>query len=239
MIKKILRWIILVLVMIVLVVSIDKMIESNKIENGNSNKTVVYVEEKSNNKDDALTVVDKYIRNDSTNRYDMYYILLREGFSDETMLYAINNTEEDWKEECLDYTKSILDKDQVSESGLIEQLTGKLYTREEIQYAMDNIEVDWNDEAVEFVEFCIGGGHSENSFRYQMFVAGFTKEEIDYAMNNVEIDYIEECYIRISYFMDINDCDEESARAELDSEGFLFEHINQAFNRRYAEERNR
>ena len=74
MIKKILRWIILVLVMIVLVVSIDKMIESNKIENGNSNKTVVYVEEKSNNKDDALTVVDKYIRNDSTNRYDMYYI---------------------------------------------------------------------------------------------------------------------------------------------------------------------
>jgi hypothetical protein len=200
------------------------------------NEVTYTVKEKSNNKDDALAVVDKYIRNDATSRYDLYYILLREDFAGPTIIYAIDNAEVNWKEECLDYAKALIKKDHISKSKLIGNLSDGLYTEEEIDYAMDNLNVDWKNEAVEFIKFCKGGGHSEESFIYQAFMAGFTREEVDYAMDNVEIDYVEECYIKISYYMDINDCDEESTRAELESEGFIFEHINQAFNRRRQEE---
>jgi len=190
------------------------------------------VEKYNDSKNDALEAAEKIVNENVTNRSDLYYKLVSEKFTEEAIMYAVENVNVDWNKECLEYADQILNKDYFSESRLILKLSDVNFNREEINYALDELNVDWKAEAVQCAKACRNEGFSPTSLRHNFYTIGFNKELVDYALSQVEYDYVSECEVRISYFMDMNDCNEEDTRWELEDDGFDKETIDKAFENR-------
>ena len=187
---------------------------------------------KSDSKEEALDAAKKIVDIEITNKYDLYYKLIPD-YTGEAALYAVENVDVDWNKECLEYADQIINKDYFSESQLIFKLSDVGFNREEINYALDELNVDWRAEAVQCAKACRNEGFSPTSLRYNFYTIGFDKELVDYALSQVEYDYVSECEVRISYFMDINDYNEEDTRWELEDDGFDKETIDKAFELRH------
>lgn len=222
------------LVMVVLVVLYAyKLGGTENIQNDDEILTPPTVVEKDNdNKEDALSAAESIVSENAISRYDLYYKLLFMDFTEEAIMYAVENVDVDWKEECVEFADYTVNKGYFSESELIFKLSDVCYDREEIDYALDTLNIDWKAEAVQCANACKDGGFSPVGLRQNFYTIGFDKELVDYALSTVDIDYVYQCEVRISYFMDMNDYNEEDTRWELKYDGFDEETINKAFENR-------
>lgn len=236
-IKKIMTFVLILFIVYIIAVAVDSIFLGDfQIINDITNDVPpIVIEEDNNNLDDALSSAKKYIDNEPMSRDKLYYALLQDNFSNEAILYALENIEVDWNAECVEYTEHILGKDYYSESSLIYELADEEYTRDEINNAIDTLNIDWQNEAVQCANACRLGGFSEIGIRINFYNLGFNEDLTNYALETVEYNYVEECETRISYFMDINDLDEESTRYELKADGFDEECIEKAFEMRNKE----
>ena len=235
------RWILLMYILVVILILFFIWNKNDstysELDEGEVETKEVYVI--NHDESEALEIVLNKIETENTSRRDINNdLIFNHHFSDSIVVRVICNSNVDWKEECLDYANNIIKTDKVSKSRLMFLLSEKDFTGDEIEYAIENVDVDWLEEAEQFVNFCIGGGHSETSLKSQMIYMGFTNEEINHAFNVIEIDYVEECVSSISYFMDINDLNEEDTRFELEEYGYSKDCINEAFEIRHEWEKN-
>ena len=87
----------------------------------------------------ALEKAESYLRYSSFSREGLIDQLEFEGFEANDILFAVDNVDVDWNEQCYKKAESYLKYSSFSKQGLIDQLKFEGFTDDQIAYAINKI----------------------------------------------------------------------------------------------------
>ncbi len=87
----------------------------------------------------ALREAESYLKHMAFSREGLIDQLEYEGYAEDDIIFAVDNVEVNWNEECYEDAQSYLDLMSFSKSGLMDQLEYEGYTYEQIQYAIEKV----------------------------------------------------------------------------------------------------
>ena len=87
----------------------------------------------------ALKKAESYLRYSAFSREGLIDQLEYEGFEESDIIFAVDNVDVDWNEECYEKAKSYLKYSSFSKQGLIDQLEYEGFTDDQIAYAIAKV----------------------------------------------------------------------------------------------------
>ena len=87
----------------------------------------------------ALEKAEDYLRYSAFSRQGLINQLEFEGFEENDIIFAVDNVEVDWNEQCYKKAKSYLQYSSFSKQGLIDQLEFEGFTDAQIAYAITKV----------------------------------------------------------------------------------------------------
>lgn len=129
----------LVIVTIAMVPSLDGSVDSQNVGREKENATDENVPQEYKK---ALKSAQNYLDMSGFSRRNLKVQLEFEGFSDDSVEYALDNLDVDWNEQALRSARVYYNDMSMSKEEVFTQLSsdgGEGYTREQAQYAVDNL----------------------------------------------------------------------------------------------------
>ncbi|MBE6535526.1 MAG: hypothetical protein E7677_02765 [Ruminococcaceae bacterium] len=87
----------------------------------------------------ALKKAESYLKYSNFSRQGLIDQLEYEGFEESDIIFAVDNVEVDWNEECYEKAQSYLKYSSFSKQGLIDQLEFEGFTDAQIAYAIKKV----------------------------------------------------------------------------------------------------
>ena len=87
----------------------------------------------------ALDKAKSYLKYSAFSREGLINQLDFEGFEEDDIIFAVDNVEVDWNEQCYEKAKSYLKYSSFSKQSLINQLEFEGFTDEQIAYAVEKV----------------------------------------------------------------------------------------------------
>ena len=186
----------------------------------------------------ALEKAEDYLRYSAFSREGLINQLEFEGFEENDIVFAVNNVEVDWNEQCYKKAKSYLRYSSFSKQGLIDQLEFEGFTDAQIAYAIEKVgygSVQGDNENQENeISMTIGQRNAlekaEDYLRYSAFsreglidqleYEGFEENDIIFAVDNVEVDWNEQCYKKAKSYLQYSSFSKQGLIDQLEFEGF-------------------
>ena len=132
----------------------------------------------------ALLSAQSYLEYSAFSYVGLIEQLEYEGYSSSEATYAVNNCGADWNEQALKSARSYLAYAAFSYEGLIEQLEYEEFTNEQAVYAANNCGANWYEQAVKcaksYLEYT---SFSLNDLIEQLEYEGFTHDQAIYGVD--------------------------------------------------------
>lgn len=195
----------------------------------------------------ALKKAELYLRTSSFSRESLITQLEFEGFEKDDIIFAVDNVEVDWNEQCYKKAEGYLKYMAFSKQGLADQLEFEGFTSSQISYALSKVgygsledEADENESNLTIGQknalnqaesYLKTMAFSRQGLINQLEYEGYDEADILFAVDNVKVDWNEQCYKKAQSYLQVMSFSKQSLIQQLEYEGFTDSQISYAISK--------